>query len=71
MLQAQRLESARREGAAYLQAYDGSLDTMVVPTESAAESTQLSWAVTLANGYADIVTRVNDAVIRAGRKSLG
>lgn len=44
---------------------------MVVPTESAAESTQLSWAVTLANGYADIVTRVNDAVIRAGRKSLG
>jgi hypothetical protein len=70
-LQAQLLESARREGAAYLQAYEGNLSTMVGLTESAAESTQLSWAVTLANGYADMVTRVNDAVIRAGRKSLG
>jgi hypothetical protein len=70
-LQAQLLETARRGGASYLQAYEKNLSSMLELTESAAESTQLGWAVTLANSYADFVKRMNDAVIRAGRKTLG
>jgi hypothetical protein len=70
-LQGQLLDAARRGGAAYLQAYEKNLSSMLELTESAAESTQLSWAVTLANNYADFVKRVNDAVLKAGRQALG
>jgi hypothetical protein len=70
-LQGQLLESARRGGTHYLQAYEKNLSSMLALTETAAESTQLSWAVTLANNYADFVKRVNDAVMKAGRQALG
>jgi hypothetical protein len=70
-LQAQLLETTRRGGAAYLQAYEKNLSSMLKLTERAAESTQLSWAVTLANTYADFVKRMNDAVMKAGRHTLG
>jgi hypothetical protein len=69
-LQGQLLESARRGGTHYLQAYEKNLSSMLELTENAAESTQLSWAVTLANNYADFVKRVNDAVMKAGRQAL-
>jgi hypothetical protein len=70
-LQAQLLEAARRGGASYLQAYEKNLSSMLQLTETAAESTQLSWAVTLANTYADFVKQVNDAVMKAGWHTLG
>ena len=70
-LQGQLLDSARRGGTHYLQAYEKNLSSMLELTETAAESTQLSWAVTLANNYADFVKRVNDAVMKAGRQALG
>jgi hypothetical protein len=70
-LQGQLLESARRGGTHYLQAYEKNLSSMLELTENAAESTQLSWAVTLANNYADFVKRVNEAVMKAGRQALG
>jgi hypothetical protein len=70
-LQGQLLESARSGGTHYLQAYEKHLSSMLELTENAAESTQLSWAVTLANNYADFVKRVNDAVMKAGRQALG
>jgi hypothetical protein len=70
-LQAQLLEAARRGGASYLQAYEKNLSSMLQLTERAAESTQLSWAVTLANTYADFVKGVNDAVMKAGWRTLG
>jgi hypothetical protein len=69
-LQGELLDAARRGGTAYLQAYERNLSSMLALTESAAESTQLSWAVTLANNYADFVKRVNDAVLKAGRQAL-
>ena len=70
-LQGQLLETARNGGAAYLLAYEKNLTSMLELTESAAASTQLTWAVTLANNYADFVKRVNDAVLKAGRQALG
>jgi hypothetical protein len=70
-LQGLLLEAARSGGTAYLSAYEKNLSSMLELTESAAESTQLSWAVTLANNYADFVKRVNDAVMKAGRQALG
>jgi hypothetical protein len=70
-LQGQLLETARSGGAAYLLAYEKNLSSMLELTESAAVSTQLTWAVTLANNYADFVKRMNDAVLKAGRQALG
>ena len=70
-LQGLLLETARRGGTAYLEAYEKSLSSMLELTETAAESTQLNWAVTLANNYADFVKRVNDAFLKAGRQALG
>jgi Histone H1-like nucleoprotein HC2 len=70
-LQGLLLETARRGGTSYLQAYETSLASMLALTESAAESSQLSWAITLANNYAEFVKRVNDAVMKAGRHALG
>jgi cell wall-associated NlpC family hydrolase len=70
-LQGLVLEAARRGGTIYLEAYEKNLSSMLELTESAAESTQLSWAVTLANNYADFVKRVNQAVMKAGRQALG
>jgi hypothetical protein len=70
-LQGRLLESARRGGTSYLDAYEKNLSNMLELTEAAAESTQLSWAVTLANNYADFVKRVNEAVMKAGRQALG
>jgi hypothetical protein len=70
-LQNQLLESARRGGAAYLQAYESNLSTMLALTEKAAESTQLSWAVTLANSYADFVRQLNDTILKTGWSTLG
>jgi hypothetical protein len=70
-LQGLLLEAARRGGDAYLIAYEKNLSSMLALTESAAESTQLNWAVTLANNYADFVKRVNDAFLKAGRQALG
>jgi hypothetical protein len=70
-LQGLLLETARRGGTAYLEAYEKSLSSMLELTETAAESTQLHWAVTLANNYADFVKRVNDAFMKAGRQALG
>jgi hypothetical protein len=70
-LQGLLLETARSGGTAYLDAYEKSLSSMLELTETAAESTQLHWAVTLANNYADFVKRVNDAFMKAGRQALG
>lgn len=70
-LQGQLLETARSGGTAYLLAYEKNLSSMLQLTESAAASTQLTWAVTLANNYADFVKRMNDAVLKAGRQALG
>jgi hypothetical protein len=70
-LQGLLLETARRGGTAYLEAYEKSLSSMLELTETAAESTQLNWAVTLANNYAEFVKRVNDAFMKAGRQALG
>jgi outer membrane biosynthesis protein TonB len=70
-LQGLLLDAARRGGSAYLEAYEKSLSSMLELTEAAAESTQLKWAVTLANNYAEFVKRVNDAFMKAGRQALG
>jgi hypothetical protein len=70
-LQGQLLETARSGGAAYLSAYEKNLSSMLALTESAAASTQLTWAVTLANNYADFVKRLNETVLKAGRQALG
>jgi hypothetical protein len=70
-LQGLLLETTRRGGTAYLEAYENSLSSMLELAETAAESTQLHWAVTLANNYADFVKRVNDAFLKAGRQALG
>jgi hypothetical protein len=70
-LQGQLLETARNGGTAYLLAYEKNLSSMLELTENAAASTQLTWAVTLANNYADFVKRMNDAVLKAGRQALG
>jgi hypothetical protein len=69
-LQGQLLETARGGGTAYLLAYEKNLSSMLELTESAAASTQLTWAVTLANNYADFVKRVNEAVLKTGRQAL-
>jgi cytoskeletal protein RodZ len=70
-LQATLLDTARSGGASYLQAYETALASMLELTQGAAESSQLSWAVTLVNTYSDFVKRVNDAVLKAGRYTLG
>jgi hypothetical protein len=69
-LQATLLDTARSGGAAYLQAYETALSSMLELTQGTAESSQLSWAVTLVNTYSDFVKRVNDAVLKAGRYTL-
>jgi outer membrane biosynthesis protein TonB len=70
-LQAALLETARSGGAAYLQAYESALSSMLELTQGAAESSQLSWAVNVVNTYSDFVKRVNDTVLKAGRQTLG
>jgi hypothetical protein len=69
-LQNRLVETARRGGTAYLDAYEKHLASMLSLTERAAGSTQLTWATTLATTYADFVKRVNDAVLKAGRQGL-
>ncbi len=70
-LQAVLLESARSGGTAYLQAYETALSSMLELTQGAAESSQLSWAITVVDTYSDFVKRVNDTVLKASRQTLG
>lgn len=64
------LELTKRNGLAWLQAYEKVLDSMLRLEQEAAEGTKAEWITTLATTHADFVREMSQAYLGTIRNQL-
>ncbi len=69
-LSGRALEVSRRNGLAWLDAYEKMLDSFLKLQQQAAGSTQLDWVNTLVQSNADMVRQLSQAYLGAAREQL-
>jgi hypothetical protein len=64
------LETTKKNGLAWLQAYENVLESLLKLEQQAAAGSQVDWVTTLATAHADFVREVSQAYLNAIRQQL-